>query len=467
MKKAVTRVALVQMRVSFRGMSRFIRTGAVVAVTLTPSLFTTTAQDNPLALTHVAIVDVTAGRVLPDQIVLIRGNRIAAVGTAPVPAGARQVDLSGKFIAPGFFDMHTHAASGATSGDEQSRRATIEGELRRRIREGVLGIRDMGAPFNAIEELRRVASSDEPPRPRVWLTGPILNGSGGDPAFEWAVDTPAAADQAVDRLAAAKVDFIKVHDWLRPDVYAEVVRAARAKGLPVVGHIPVALTVEEVVDSGQRDIEHLGNVHGILRTCSSAKVPPPHLLRPAPGYAVEAYAPAMSKAYLEPLVDGFDPQRCRILIQRLAREKVWQVPTLSVWEFIAENPPAEWNGPIDRLLTTLLRIVGMMSAEGVPIMTGLDTPFKTIADEIELLVRAGLSPAAALRAATIAPASYLGMSGALGTIESGKLADVVILNGNPLEDVRAARRVHGTVITDACSSSNRLRSSTSTSILRS
>jgi hypothetical protein len=88
----------------------------------------------------------------------------------------------------------------------------------------------------------------------------------------------------------------------------------------------------------------------------------------------------------------------------------------------------------------------MMSAEGVPIMTGLDTARgKTIADEIELLVRAGLSPAAALRAATIAPANHLGMADSLGTIDSGKFADAVILNGNPLEDVRAARRVHGVV----------------------
>src|SRR4029453_921695 len=115
--------------------------------------------------------------------------------------------------------------------------------------------------------------------------------------------------------------------------------------------------------------------------------------------------------YLGPLVDGFDPDRCRGLIRRLAREKVWQVPTLSFWQFIAENPPAQWNGPIDRLVATLLQIVGMMSAEGGPIMTGLDTARgRTIADEIELLVRAGLSPAAALRAATIAPADYLGMA---------------------------------------------------------
>ena len=429
-------------------MSRLFRVGAVVAATLIPSLFTVTAQERYLALTHVAVVDVTAGRAIADQTVLIRGDRIAAVDTTvTVPAGARQVDLSGKFIVPGFFDMHAHAALAATGADAQSHRGAIEAELRRRIREGVLGIRDLGAPFDSIEELRRVASPDEPPRPRVWLTGPPLTGSGGDPRFQWAVDTPAEADQAVERLAAAKVDFIKVHDWLRPQVYAEVMGAARAKGLRVVGHIPVALTVDAVVDSGQRDIEHLGNVtHGILRACSIAQVPPPDTLRPAPGQAVVAYAAAMSQSYLGPLVDGFDPDRCRGLIRRLAREKVWQVPTLSFWQFIAENPPAQWNGPIDRLMATLLRMVGMMSAEGVPIMTGLDTARgKTIADEIELLVRAGLSPAAALRAATTAPADYLGMADSLGTIDSGKFADFVILNGNPLEDVRAVRRIHGVV----------------------
>jgi imidazolonepropionase-like amidohydrolase len=427
-------------------MSRLLPVAAILVATLTPSLFTIAAQESYLALTHVAVVDVTAGRAIPDQTVLIRGNRIAAVGTTvQVPAAARQVNLSGKFIVPGFFDMHAHAALAITRGDEQSRRRTIETELLRRVREGVLGIRDMGAPFEALNELRRVALPQDPLRPRVWLTGPPLTGPGGDPDFQWLVDTPAEARQAVERLAVNRVDFIKVHDWLRPEVYAEVMSAARAKSLRVVGHIPVALTVEAVVDSGQRDIEHIGSTtHGILRSCSNAQVALPDTLRPAFGQEVAAHASAMSQAYLGPLVDGFDPERCRVLIRRLAREKVWQVPTLSFWQSIVENPPAQWNGPIDRLFTILLRIVGMMSQEGVPIMTGLDRARgKTIADEIELLVRAGLSPAKAVHAAATAPAEYLGVADSLGGVAAGKFADVVILNGNPLDDVRAVRRIHG------------------------
>ena len=421
---------------------------ALLAAIVATSLSTSAAQDSLLALTHVAIVDVSAGRTLPDQTVVISGNRIVTVGTSvAVPAAARQVDLSGKFIVPGFFDMHAHAALAAAPADEQSRRRTIETELLRRVREGVLGIRDMGAPFDALAELKRESSGEQPLRPRVWLTGPPLTGPGGDPGFQWAVETPAGARAAVERLAAAKVDFIKVHDWLRPQVYAEVIAAARAKGLGVVGHIPVALTVDAIVDSGQRDIEHVGNTtHGILRSCSNAQVASPDTLRAAAGQEVAAHASAMGQAYLGPLVAGFDPERCRVLARRLAREKVWQVPTLSFWQSIVENPPAQWNGPLDRLFAILLRIVDMMSQEGVPIMTGLDTARgKTIADEIELLVRAGLSPAKALHAATTAPAEYLGMADSLGAVAAGKLADIAILNGNPLEDVRAVRRIHGVI----------------------
>lgn len=430
-------------------MYRGVLIGVLTASVVTAALATLAAQGSPLALTHATIVDVVAGRARLDETVLISGNRIIAVGpSVSIPAGARQVDVSGKFIVPGFFDMHAHAGlSAGARVDERSRRTMIEGELLRRVREGVLGVRDMGAPLEAVDELKRVASPDEPSRPRIWVTGPPLTGSGGDPAFQWAVDTPAEARQAVERLAAARVDFIKVHDWLRPQVYAEVLRAAQAKGLRVVGHIPLALTAEAVIDSGQHDIEHVGGVtHGILRSCSSAQVAPPDSLRTAPGQEVAAYASAMSQGYLTPLLDGFDPDRCRVLIRRLAREKVWQVPTLSFWQSIAEDPPTLWTGPIDRFVAILLRIVGMMSAEGVPIMTGLDTARgKTIADEIELLVRAGLSPAAALRAATIAPAEYLGMEQSLGTIAPGKLADLVILNGNPLDDPRSARRIHAVV----------------------
>jgi imidazolonepropionase-like amidohydrolase len=149
--------------------SRLLRVAAILAATLTPSLFTVTAQESHIALTHVTVVDVTAGRTIPDQTVLIRGDRVAAVGssTVQVPAGARQVDLTGKFIVPGFFDMHAHAALAATQTDQQSRRRMIEAELLRRVREGVLGIRDMGAPFEAIAELKREASADQPLRPRM------------------------------------------------------------------------------------------------------------------------------------------------------------------------------------------------------------------------------------------------------------------------------------------------------------
>jgi hypothetical protein len=212
-------------------MSRLLPVAAILVASLTPSLFTVTAQESFLALTHVAVVDVTAGRTIPDQTVLIRGNRIAAVGTTvPVPAGARQVNLSGKVILPGFSDMHAHAALAATQADGQSRRRTIETELLRRVREGVLGIRDMGGPFDALAELKRASSGEESLRPRVWLAGPPLTGPVGDPGFHWVVNTPAAARAAVERLAAAKVDFIKVHDWIQPQAYAEGDRRGAGKG---------------------------------------------------------------------------------------------------------------------------------------------------------------------------------------------------------------------------------------------
>jgi imidazolonepropionase-like amidohydrolase len=109
---------------------------ALLVTAVATSLSTMAAQDSLLALTHVAIIDVRTGRTLPDQTVVVSGNRILTVGSSvAVPSGARQVDLSGKFIVPGFFDMHAHAAPQA---DEQSRRRTIETELLRRVREGVL-----------------------------------------------------------------------------------------------------------------------------------------------------------------------------------------------------------------------------------------------------------------------------------------------------------------------------------------
>lgn len=428
-------------------MHRFIRLSVLVVAIAIATLPMSTAQQSSLALTHATVIDVVAGRSRPDETVVITGDRIVAVGqSVRIPPDARQVDVIGKFIIPGFFDMHAHAALAGGTLDDESGRRLLDDELLRRVLEGVFGIRDMGAAFDAVPQLKRSLSPEGPPRPRVWLTGPPINGP-VRAGFHISVNEPAEARQAVERLAAAGVDFIKVQDWLRADVYVDVTRAARSVGLPVVGHIPAGLTTEAVIDSGQRDIEHLGGTtHGILRSCSSAKVPSPESLRSGVDDDVAAYAAAMSEAYLAPLLDGFDPDRCGALVRRLARERVWQVPTLSWWQWVTDEPPAVWKGPIQRLFTTLLRIVGMMSAEGVPIMTGLDGALgKTIADEIQLLVRAGLSPTAALRAATIAPAEFLGVEDSLGAIAPGRMADLVILDSNPLDDVSATRRIHGVV----------------------
>ena len=355
------------------------------------------------------------------------------------PSDARRLDLSGKFVMPGMFDMHAHSTLNPSP----------ETYLARRVAEGVLSIRDMGASFESIPNLSRPPSPDGPPRPRIWFTGPIMDGTrvGGE-AFRIFVDEPTAVRAAVERLKAAHVQFIKVHDWLRADVYAEVTRAARAADLPVVGHIPASVTAETLIESGQRSIEHMGSTtHGVLRSCSTTTVASPDTLRTAVGEEINAYAAAMSDAYLTPLLDGFNPDRCRVLIGRLAKAKVWQVPTLSWWQWVADEPPRVWKGPIPRLLTILLRITGMMAEAGVPVMTGLDgARAKTLPDELELLVRAGLSPAGALRAASLAPAEFLGARDSLGAIKVNYLADLIVLEDNPLDDVRNTRHIFAVVM---------------------
>jgi imidazolonepropionase-like amidohydrolase len=428
------------------GMYGFVRMSVLFGAVAVSTLSISRAQDRALALTHVAVVDVVAGNTRPDETVLIKGERIVAVGpSVPIPAEARRVDLAGKFIVPGFFDMHAHTGLVPGLIDDASRWQLIEDALRPRMREGIVGVRDMGSYFDEIPALAHFRSADARSLPRVWLTGPPITGPVGDPDFHISVNNPIEGRQTVERLSGAGVDFIKVHDWLSADVYPEVIRAARSAGLQVVGHVPAALTTEAVVEAGQRDIEHLGPT-AILRSCSDATVPSAATLRSAVGDEEVAYSARMSDAYLTPLLDGFNAGRCRALARRLAQEKVWQVPTLTWWQTVTVDvPPAARTGPFQRLFTTLLQIVGMMSDEGVPIMTGLDLR-KTISDEIQLLVRAGLSPAAALRAATIAPAQFLGVEDSSGTIAPGRLADVVILDGDPLADVSATRRIHAVFI---------------------
>jgi imidazolonepropionase-like amidohydrolase len=411
-----------------------------------------------LAITHVTVIDMTGGPPRRDVTVVVDKNRIASVGAAAatvVPSGARQIDGRGRFLIPGLWDMHVHTVLPGVS----SARALVP----LYVANGVTGVRDMGGTWDSIQAYRRDIEAGRLIGPRIVAAGPYLDFN-DPPVAHFRVRSRDDARHAVDSLAALGVDLVKIHSRLPREAVFETLRAARARKLPVGGHVSSGVTIEEVSDSGQRSLEHL---LGFANTCTQAE--------------------SLSFASVHPLFKSlFGECTSRDLggvYRRLAANGTWVTPTLAPqWEFailpettlaadslrhyvpsalrafwdtalgLPKGLPKETSAIGRALLAKRLRLVRELDAVGVPLLAGTDAPLRNsipgfgLHEELESFVKAGITPLRALRAATYEPARYLQALDSLGTIEPGKVADLVLLSADPLSDIRHTRRIEAVVV---------------------
>jgi hypothetical protein len=418
----------------------------------------TTSGD--LAITNVTVIDVTRGTRLAAQTVLVAGTRIVMVGPArsvAVPGGARVVDGRGAFLVPGLWDMHVHSG-----GYDHGRRY-----LPALLAQGITGVRDMGTPLEDVlrlrAESRRPPSDDELPLPRVVVAGPLLNGPlPFHTPLILSVSTAREARAAVDSLVSRGVDFVKVHDALPRAEYFAIADEARRRGIAFAGHIPPSITADEATRAGQHSIEHLGGrFYGELLACSDRE----QALRAAVDTIVAGAlrdmragrAPddaAVFRATLtRPLVESFSATREYTRIGTIVAARQWEVPTLisqplrdalSDATLRLTSEDRRWA---DSLLALQMRLVRDMRRAGVGLLAGTDRDIArpALADELTLLAAAGLTPLEVLRAATLDPALYLAATDSLGAVAPGKLADLVLLDADPLRDIGAIRRVRAVV----------------------
>jgi Amidohydrolase family len=414
------------------------RRATIVVLTVAILCVTTVSllPQTRLAITNVNIVDVTNGRILPSNTVTLEGNTI--VGIIPrgaVPAGARVVDGSNKFLIPGLWDMHAHM------------QATGESWLHLYVANGVTGIRDMGSDLDLILKLRDATASARVLGPRIFAAGPILDDAPGDWPFRMRVKTADEGRAAVQALKRRGVDLVKVHNFTPRDVFFAIAEEARRQSLPLAGHVPLKVTVQEAVDAGLTNIEHLSEDGRVWKACSGG-----------PKYR---------------------PEACQPFFEMLAHRRIWQTPTLlALSELSTIGTPASavsseqlayatkslrdmWAAiqsffvakpEIAGILKTQAEVARVVTSDmakaGVGVLTGCDTMIAgfCIHNELGLMVRGGMNPLAALQTATLNPARYLGLEASAGTIASGKRADLVLLDGNPLVDIANIRRIHGVVV---------------------
>jgi len=212
------------------------------------------AQTAPLFVTHVAVVDVIAGRVQPDMTVEIRGRTISAVSAGRplrIPRRATVVDGRGEYLIPGLWDMHVHLSF--PPGAAQI-------FLPLMVANGILGARDMHSFLSTILSLKHDVATGAQVGPRLFVAGSAVDGPNSYLPAARVVRTPDEAREAVRELKAAGVDFIKVYSSLPKDLYLAVASEAKNEGIPFVGHVPYPVTAAEASDAGQRSLEHLTEV---------------------------------------------------------------------------------------------------------------------------------------------------------------------------------------------------------------
>lgn len=429
-------------------------------------------QGSILAITHVTVIDMTGAQPAPDQTVLVDKEKIIALGSSDsisIPNGAKVIEARGKFLIPGLSDMHVHLTG---AGEPNGSREFFLPLL---LANGITSVRDMGGYLDSLVPLRKEIDGGKRIGPRIVLAGPYLDGD--PPAFQPAivVKDRAQADEAVQSLKQRGVDFIKVQSNLSRDAYFGIADTAKKQNIPFVGHVPDRVTAWEAAASGQRSIEHLT---GELRACSTKE---PDLMRKQ---FLDSSRTGQF-AWQRELLDSYSDQKARELISKFCERKVGQTPTLILLRNVAfattdlnllSDPRAKfvprklletWREVYSMqtnvltaeqttvrkaLLEKSLHLVGLMQKGGVKILAGTDSaapyvfPGSSLHEELALLVEAGLTPMEALQTATRNPAEFLGRLDSQGTIAVGKDADLVLLDANPLDDIRDTRKIRAVIL---------------------
>ncbi|RRA50220.1 amidohydrolase [Acidipila sp. EB88] len=416
-----------------------------------------------LTITHITVIDTASGATQPDRTVQIRSNRIVSVAPtgSHAPTAGQVVDGTGQFLIPGLWDMHTHVYFGQTAADGT---ALILPLL---LANGVTGVRDMGSNLDAVLKARADVAAHHILGPRMVVSGPMLDGPKSQYTAAIPIRTEEDGRKAVRMLHDRGVDFIKVQSGVPRAAYFAIVDEAKKDGIAFEGHVPDSIRAREAVASGQRTFEHL---IGIFEASSPDE---------------DRYLTGTKTVGM--FLDTYDPAREAAMVKLLAAHHVWQCPTL-FWErgqwlvdavdytrdpdlayaghrWVTQQWPASRTAilksldtdplPVrERFVVHELELVRRLHDAGVPFLAGTDTPAGvdvipgvSLHRELERFVAAGFSPLQALQTATLNPGRFLEREGDFGTVQAGRVADLVLLRKNPLLDIRNTRTIAG-VVTD-------------------
>jgi imidazolonepropionase-like amidohydrolase len=396
-------------------------------------------KSQTIAIVGGTLIDGNGGTPVRDAAVIVRDGRIAAVGPAAIvaiPSDAYRVDVHGKTILPGLWDMHSHF--------EQVEWGPIY------LAAGVTTARDCGNEFEFITAVRDAIRDDRGVGPRLLLAG-VVDGTSPESAGVQRVDTPEQALYWTRRYHDAGFQQMKIYSSVKLEEEKIVIAEAHRLGMSVTGHVPEGLDAYQTIAAGQDQINHITYVADIMHPLL-----PPNADRTAHKRAtasIDLASPEAAKAieFLKAHRTVLDPTLAAFEIDEATTEK----PVASIEpgaNFIAPElvqsltdvePPSEASRLQEQVDEKYLAILGALHRAGIPIMAGTDQtiPGHSIHREIELYVKAGFTPMEAIQAATVVPARAMGLDKDSGSVEVGKRADLIVIDGDPLEDIRNTRDV--------------------------
>jgi hypothetical protein len=403
-------------------------------------------ERRPLAIVGARLIDGRADEIVEDSVVILEGDRIAAAGPraeTEIPSGAKVVDGRGQSLLPGLWDMHAHFTQ-------------VEwGPVY--LAAGITTVRDCANEFEFITSARDAIESGKGLGPRLILAG-FIDGEGPNTIGVDTATTPEQASALIERYANARFAQIKIYDSLRPDLVSHIARETHRRGLTLTGHIPRGMELEDAIESGLDQVNHIYHVAFAMRTGGPVTLPE---------------NPSTNDSGRPALDADLDSDRSRRIVKLLKERGVVVDPTLAFLELLhhptdraivafeagaakvapelslqvgAWGVPPEDGKVGDAIVRKNREVLTALHRAGVAIVAGTDQsiPGHSLHRELELYVEAGMTPMEAIRSATVVPARVMKLEREVGTIEPGKRADLILVEGQPdrkISDIRQTKTV--------------------------
>ncbi len=424
-----------------------------------------------LLVRDATVVDVVNGTLQPHRTLAVRDGRILAVVDAKQARAydaTRVLDAKGKYAIPGLWDMHVHFGGGDALIEENRNLLPLY------LAHGITAVRDAAGDLSpSVFAWRDAVATGELAGPRIFTSGPKIEGPKSIWPGDLEIGSVAELHAALDQLQGWRVDFVKITDnTLSPELFLAAVKEAGLRGLKTSAHVPYALTLEEVSAAGLDSIEHLDYAFKAGST-----------LEKSLGQQIASGEINSRDAWTQ-WNATFDPARAMAAYRNLARHGTAITPTINgsrvvsyldqddhrddaYLKYIGPGLQATYTWRVERAarddaqaierrherFEKSATVLPMLQQAGVTILAGTDAGFLNsynypgigLHQELGWLVRYGLTPAQALQAATINGARFLGHEDEYGTLDAGKVADMVLLDADPLRDIAATARIHAVI----------------------